>query len=157
MVRVRWGACGAAGAAARTRRARVGGCRGGGLLGRRRAVQIDRGAGSCRRRRAAACQVGTCRPYGVRHSLQHPRAVHAAAGLPVRAGALSCCSRAAAAAAAAAGVCMWRVHPERGSRRCRAGGGTSGSVTGRSCNSWSVRSASCQGLVPPSIASGARC
>ncbi|KAI8464402.1 MAG: hypothetical protein J3K34DRAFT_440460 [Monoraphidium minutum] len=43
MVRVRWGACGAAGAAARTRRARVGGCRGGGLLGRRRAVQIDRG------------------------------------------------------------------------------------------------------------------
>ncbi|KAI8463180.1 MAG: DIE2/ALG10 family-domain-containing protein [Monoraphidium minutum] len=25
------------------------------------------------------------------------------------------------------------------------------------CNSWSVRSASCQGLVPPSIASGARC
>ncbi|KAI8468845.1 MAG: hypothetical protein J3K34DRAFT_425657 [Monoraphidium minutum] len=56
MVRVRWGACGAAGAAARTRRARVGGCRGGGLLGRHRAVQIDRGAGSCRRRRAAACQ-----------------------------------------------------------------------------------------------------
>ncbi|KAI8466768.1 MAG: hypothetical protein J3K34DRAFT_413424 [Monoraphidium minutum] len=73
MVRVRWGACGAAGAAARTRRARVGGCRGGGLLGRHRAVQIDRGAGSCRRRRAAACQVGTCRPYGVRHSL-HTRA-----------------------------------------------------------------------------------
>ncbi|KAI8472428.1 MAG: hypothetical protein J3K34DRAFT_519765 [Monoraphidium minutum] len=35
----------------------------------------------------------------------------------------------------------WR--PERGARA--------------PCNSWSVRSASCQGLVPPSITSGARC
>ncbi|KAI8462412.1 MAG: hypothetical protein J3K34DRAFT_415384 [Monoraphidium minutum] len=168
MVRVRWGACGAAGAAARTRRARVGGCRGGGLLGRRRAVQIDRGAGSCRRRRAAACQ-GPPQPRPPRRAsvARPPRARQQA--LSCRGRYLRLCDGAicelssthmlAVVAGSHPGPPPARPQGAIGAARGGAGAALGAAERGARapCNSWSVRSASCQGLVPPSIASGARC